>query len=189
MAVPSLWHGPEVCAALCMCTEYLCPFISPDLYLYVPLQPGLFHLFRIRSMSPGVLTSGSKNIDISGSQFFIQVSGVSSATVDIGWLLVVNPADEKGLVSRLFQGIADELVRSHNPDSLYCLQLLFELCSLAHARPFTLGVTVLMYRLFLDRPLGLSLFSKALTVRVTLVLIPSTVISLEYATISIILTG
>lgn len=54
--------------------------------------------------------SGDTNIDITGSQFFIQVSGVSEATVDIGWLMVVNPAEEQALITSLFQGIAEELV-------------------------------------------------------------------------------
>ncbi|GMH42851.1 hypothetical protein BSKO_10770 [Bryopsis sp. KO-2023] len=73
-------------------------------------RPGLFHVFKIVSNSDGVLSTGGQSISVAGSQFYILLKGVSSATVEIGWLGVVNPESLRPLITSAFEGIIQELV-------------------------------------------------------------------------------
>lgn len=65
-------------------------------------------------MGSEILKAGGNSISIVGSQFFILVTGTSTATIRIGWKGVTNPSKYAGLISTLFEGIVEELVRASN---------------------------------------------------------------------------
>lgn len=73
-------------------------------------RPGLFHLFRIKSHTDGILRADGQSIDISGSQFFIQLTGISTTDVEVGWLTSVNPASAREGIEGFFGGIVEEMV-------------------------------------------------------------------------------
>ena len=74
------------------------------------MQPGLFHLFRIKSHTDGILRADGQSIDIAGSQFFIQLTGISTTDVEVGWLTNVNPASASEGIEGFFGGIVEEMV-------------------------------------------------------------------------------
>lgn len=73
-------------------------------------RPGLFHLFRVKSVTDGILMADGQSIDISGSQFFIQLTGISTTDIEVGWLFVVNPASARDGISVFFSGLVEEMV-------------------------------------------------------------------------------
>lgn len=74
------------------------------------VRPGLFHVFKIVSNTDGILVTGDQSISVAGSQFFILLKGVSSSTVEIGWLGSVSPEFLRPVVTSAFEGIIQELV-------------------------------------------------------------------------------
>lgn len=75
------------------------------------VQRGQYHRFKITEAGSEILKAGSNSISIVGSEFFILVTGTSTATIRIGWKGVVNPSRYFNLVTTLFEGIMEELVR------------------------------------------------------------------------------
>ncbi|GMH34110.1 hypothetical protein BSKO_01944 [Bryopsis sp. KO-2023] len=73
-------------------------------------RPGLFHLFRIKSHTEGILRADGQNINIAGSQFFIQLTGISTTDVEVGWLSSVEPASARASIGDFFGGIVEEMV-------------------------------------------------------------------------------
>lgn len=71
---------------------------------------GRFHRFKFTEVGSEILKAGGTSISIVGSEFFIQVSGTSTATIRIGWKSVVDPSRYFDLITTLFEGIVEELV-------------------------------------------------------------------------------
>lgn len=105
----------------------------------VVLQPGLYHLFKFTEFGSEIIKAGSTSVSVVGSQMFIQLSGIASTSIDVGWLGVYNPSSLKSALDPLFEGIMEELVRTfrlhfNQSNQNVCNSTCYEHFSLADSR-------------------------------------------------------